>query len=189
MVAAVGGVCGIGDPGQELVQCRALGGLAAGRCAGVEVGGEVFQGFAVVAFGGGGDGPDPGGEVGGPFGVAAVVVLAADYRGLTAGPARRGCCPGRYRGSRGGGPGRPIPGPGGPGPFWPPDAGCGWWPGHDGWCRSWSGPGRRTGAPGCVRCRRSRSRPWPGGPGTSSRSAPPTDPARSSIARPRRRPG
>ena len=35
----------------------------------------------VVAFGGGGDGPDPGGEVGGPFGVAAVVVLASDDGG------------------------------------------------------------------------------------------------------------
>src|SRR5690242_12425352 len=70
-----------GDPGQEPVQCGTSGGLAACRGAGVQVAGQVFQWFEVVALGGGGDGPDSGGEVRGPFGVAAVVVLAADDGG------------------------------------------------------------------------------------------------------------
>src|SRR5512135_2289659 len=70
---------GAGEPGQEPVQCQSRGGLAV--TAGAEVAGQVFQRFEVVAFGGGGDGPDPGGQVRGPFGVAAVVVLPPDDRG------------------------------------------------------------------------------------------------------------
>ena len=77
VVSAAGGG-GAGDPGQEPVQCRACGCLAAGVGAGAEVAGQAGQWFVVVAFGGGGDGPDPGGQVRGPFGVAAVVVLAPD---------------------------------------------------------------------------------------------------------------
>ena len=58
-----------------------FGCLTAGGGAGVQVVAEVGEGFVVVAFGGGGDSPDAGGEVGGPFGVAAVVVLPADDGG------------------------------------------------------------------------------------------------------------
>ena len=58
-----------------------FGCLTAGGGAGVQVVAEVGEGFVVVAFGGGGDGPDAGGQVSGPLCVAAVVVLAPDDRG------------------------------------------------------------------------------------------------------------
>ena len=41
--------------------------------------------------GGGGDGPHVGGQAGGPLGVGAVEVLAADHRGPQR-PVPRGCC-------------------------------------------------------------------------------------------------
>jgi hypothetical protein len=67
-------------PGQESLEGGAFGGFSAGGGACAEVVGEVGEELAVVAFGGGGDGPDGGGEVGGLFGVAAVVVLPTDDR-------------------------------------------------------------------------------------------------------------
>ncbi|MDQ1293940.1 MAG: hypothetical protein QG608_1823 [Actinomycetota bacterium] len=78
VVSAAGGS---GEPGQEPVEGLAVEGFTAGFGAGGEVVGEVGQGFEAVAFGGGGDGPEAGCQVGGPFGVVAVVVLAPDDRG------------------------------------------------------------------------------------------------------------
>ncbi len=63
------------------MQCRTLGGLPARSGARLEIPGQVGQGLAAVAFGGRGDGPDPGGQVRGPLGLAPVVVLPPDDRG------------------------------------------------------------------------------------------------------------
>ena len=68
-------VFGRGEPGQEALQVRAGQGLAAIAAAGVEVGGEVGQDVEAGHLGGGGDGPDAGGEPGGVPVPGAVGVL------------------------------------------------------------------------------------------------------------------
>src|SRR6266508_3775978 len=79
VVAASGGVAGIGQPGQESLKGLAFGCLASRCGASLEVFGQVGQRFAVVAFGGGRDRPDAGCQIRRPLGVAAVVVLPADH--------------------------------------------------------------------------------------------------------------
>ena len=63
VVAAAGGVAGLGEPGQESLQGLAFEGFPAGEGAGLQVLLEVGQGFALVAFDGRGDRPDGRGEV------------------------------------------------------------------------------------------------------------------------------
>src|SRR5439155_7123207 len=71
----------LGCPGQERVQAGSGRGGAAVFGACLQVAGQQSEGLDVVPGGGGGDGPDVGGQVGGPFGAGAVEVLAADHRG------------------------------------------------------------------------------------------------------------
>src|ERR1035438_8328275 len=71
----------LGCPGQEGVQAGSGGGGAAVAGAFLQVVGQQAEGLDVVPGGGGGDGPDVGGQVGGPLGAGAVEVLAADDRG------------------------------------------------------------------------------------------------------------
>src|SRR5215203_1460360 len=75
-----GSIFGVDRPGQVPVQGWAGGWCAAGFGAGVQVGAQVGQRVQPGAFGGGGYGPDPGGEVGGGFRTGAVEVLAAHDR-------------------------------------------------------------------------------------------------------------
>ncbi len=69
----------LGCPGQEGAQAGSGRGCAAVAGAFVQVAGQQAEGLDVVP--GGGDGPDVGGQVGGPSGAGAVEVLAADDRG------------------------------------------------------------------------------------------------------------
>ncbi len=71
----------LGCPGQVGVQVGSGRGSSAVAGAFVQVAGQQAEGFDVVPGGGGGDGPDVGGQVGGPVGAGAVEVLAADHRG------------------------------------------------------------------------------------------------------------
>ena len=71
----------LGCPGQERVQAGPVRGGAAGVGACLQVAGQQAEGLDVVPGGGGGDGPDVGGQAGGPCGAGAVEVLAADHRG------------------------------------------------------------------------------------------------------------
>ena len=71
----------MGCPGQEGVQVGSGRGCAAVTGACLQVAGQQAEGLDAVLGGGGGDGPDVGGQVGGPFGAGAVEVLAADDRG------------------------------------------------------------------------------------------------------------
>ena len=71
----------LGCPGQEGVQAGSSRGSSAVAGAFVQVAGQQAEGLDAVPGGGGGDGPNVGGQVGGPFGAGAVEVLAADHRG------------------------------------------------------------------------------------------------------------
>ena len=71
----------LGCPGQEGVQAGSGRGCAAVAGAFLQVAGQQAEGLGAVPGGGGGDGPDVGGQVGGPLGAGAVEVLAADDRG------------------------------------------------------------------------------------------------------------
>src|SRR6266481_2655098 len=71
----------LGCPGQEGVQAGSGRGSAAVAGACLQVAGQQGEGLDAVPGGGGGDGPDVGGQVGGPLSAGAVEVLAADHRG------------------------------------------------------------------------------------------------------------
>ena len=70
-----------GCPGREGSRSAPAGAAPPIAGAFVQVAGQQAEGLDVVPGGGGGDGPDVGGQVGGPFGAGAVEVLAADHRG------------------------------------------------------------------------------------------------------------
>src|SRR5579863_1816353 len=70
-----------GCPGQEGVQVGSGRGSSAVAGAFLQIAGQQAEGLDVVPGGGGGDGPDVSGQVGGPLGAGAVEVLAADDRG------------------------------------------------------------------------------------------------------------
>src|SRR6266568_3007044 len=71
----------LGCPGQEGTQVGSGRGSSAIASAFLQVAGQQAERLDAVPGGGGGDGPDIGGQVGGPFGAGAVEVLTADHRG------------------------------------------------------------------------------------------------------------
>jgi hypothetical protein len=73
-------VVGGGDPGQELFQVGAGDGLAVVAAAGVEAGSQVGEDVQPGHLGGGGDGPDPGGEPRGVVVTGSVRVFPGDDR-------------------------------------------------------------------------------------------------------------
>ena len=77
VMVAASGTRWVAVPGQESFKRRALGWPASRSCAGGEDLGQVGQGFQTVAFGGAGDGPDPGGQFSGPLSLVHRGVVAA----------------------------------------------------------------------------------------------------------------